>query len=360
MIIWLYDMVLVFSAFLFAVAGTGMAYVLMRRLQVVDVPNARSNHSVPTPRGGGLGIVFACTCFLMVVDAPGALIWGMLALAGLSLWDDFRPLPARTRLAAHAAVVVALLLTTYEGRIFGEALPLWVEMPLLALAWMWFINLFNFMDGSDGLAASEGASISLGLVALGMVLVLPAPIFSASLVVLAATLGFVVWNWHPARVFMGDVGSIPLGFVLGFLLITLAGAGFWGAALILPAVFVADATITLLRRLLNRERIFEAHSTHAYQRAIRGGMRHDTLARNVIGLNLVLIVLAVLSTGDLSVLWQGGYVLVAYLLVFALLVYFVGYRSKAAPANGISEAEVVGEIPAPANALPPAGGETTA
>lgn len=349
MFLWVYDVVLLFSTLVFAAAATGAAYALLRHFNVVDTPNARSNHSVPTPRGGGIGMIFAMLCFLLVVETPGALVWGVLLLAALSFLDDLRPLPAKHRLLGQVVIVGWLLLSTYQGALLDGALPRWVELPLLALAWLWFINLFNFMDGSDGLAGSEAACISVGLLMLGVVYHLPSHAFTYALVSLGAALGFLLWNWQPAKVFMGDVGSIPMGFLLGFMLISLAGAGHVAPALILPAYFVADASLTLLRRALKRERIFEAHSSHAYQRAIRAGMPHEEVARNVIGVNLLLVILAVLTALHEALWWQSMCLLLAYALAFGLIVYFTSTKRRVpAQAAGpdITEAEVVEEIPA--------------
>jgi UDP-N-acetylmuramyl pentapeptide phosphotransferase/UDP-N-acetylglucosamine-1-phosphate transferase len=351
MFIWIYDAILLISAFVFAAIGTGAAYFAMRRLGVVDVPNERSNHATPTPRGGGLGIVFASVCFLMVTDAPGELVWGMILLAALSLWDDFKPLPPQKRLLGQVIIVAWLLTTAFEGHVFNGLIPNWLELPVLVLIWLWFINLFNFMDGSDGLAASEAICICIGLLTVGAVVLLPLHAVSYALITIGAVLGFVIWNWQPAKVFMGDVGSIPLGFLLGFMLLSLAGGGYPAAAVILPAVFIADASVTLLRRLIRRERIFDAHSSHAYQRAIRGGMSHAQVARNVIGTNIVLIVLAVFSTMEPAPLYAFGTIAAAYALAFVLLTYFATYRGKPVDAPKISDAEVIEEIPAPDEAL---------
>lgn len=360
MFIWIYDAILLISSFLFGAVGTGAAYALMRKMNVVDIPNDRSNHAHPTPRGGGLGIVFASVCFLIVVDAPGDMIWGMLALAALSFWDDMRPLEPAKRLLGQLIVVAWILASTFEGQVFGGIVPGWAELPILALLWLWFINLYNFMDGSDGLAASEAICICVGLIAVGTVVVLPAHAVSYALVMIGAVSGFLIWNWQPARIFMGDVGSIPLGFILGFMLLSLAAAGYCAAALILPAVFVADASITLLKRLLKRERIFDAHSSHAYQRAIRRGMPHHQVAENVIGVNIVLIALAVSSTMDNTPQWSLSCVIGAYVLVFLLLTYFASYRNGQRPESGISDAEVIEEIPAPETAALPNGSERMA
>lgn len=321
----LYHVILFGSAFFFGVIGTGLAYAALKHAQVMDVPNARSNHSTPTPRGGGLGIVAAVLMFLWVAGAPALLLLAVAVLTAVSFCDDIRPLPARWRLLVQLVVVAGLLATVYQGRLFPELLPRWLELPLLALAWLWFINLFNFMDGSDGLAAGEGISISAGIVLMATVAVLPGGVAAYALVVLGAVAGFILWNWHPARIFMGDVGSVPLGLLLGYMLITLAGAGYWAAALILPAVFLADATTTLLRRAIKRERIFEAHSTHAYQRAIRGGMAHNQVAGEVLAVNVVLIALAMASAlGDLAM--QFAALALAYGMVFLLLRRFSRYK----------------------------------
>lgn len=323
-----YDSILILSAFFFSFAATGAAYALLRRFQVLDRPNARSNHAIPTPRGGGLGIVFALTVFLLVAQAPYPLLAAFLWLAWLSFTDDLRGVSARIRLLIQTAAVIWVLAREYDGDV-AAWLPQWLELPILAFAWLWFINLFNFMDGSDGLAASEAVAVALGIAAVAGPFGLYHPLVLYDLLIAAAALGFLFWNWHPARVFMGDVGSIPLGFLLGYLLITLAGAGYAVAALILPAVFVLDASVTLLKRLVKRERIFEAHSQHAYQRAIRAGMGHDTLACEVTGINLLLILLAVIST--LGQMWTWGCLIAAYAAAAWLLFHrFYRYKGVAA------------------------------
>ena len=302
--VYFYDVIMVISSFCFAFAGTAMAYVALKKLNVLDVPIERSNHSIPTPRGGGLGIVFALAGFLVVVNAPGIILLSVLALCFISFWDDIKPLTPRFRLGAQALAVVATLWSAYglnpSARVFLDVVPLWVELPLIALGWMWFINLFNFMDGSDGLAAGEAISVSLGIVFMSWTLNMgvDAPLYAV--IIVGSVLGFALWNWHPAKIFMGDAGSIPLGYLLGFTLIEVARSGWWAIALILPAYFVADATLVLVRRGLRGEKLWHAHSEHAYQRAIRGGMQHDEVARWVITLNIGLWVLAALSTLGLT------------------------------------------------------------
>lgn len=322
----IYNSVLLISAFAFSFLATWGAYVLLKRYGVVDVPVERSNHKEPIPRGGGIGIVFSLVCFLLVISAPGSLVTGLLVLAAVSFWDDVKGVAPKWRLLAQVLMVFWVLLTAYQGRIFPEWLPFWLEVPVLAVAYVWFINLFNFMDGADGMASSEAICIALGAFILGVsIYALPVDIMLFGMLIVGSVLGFALWNWHPAKLFMGDVGSVPLGFILGFVLLALAADGFWHAALILPAYFIADATITLLARAVRGEKIFHAHSRHCYQRAIRGGLAHDVVARHVVGLNLVLIVLAVVST--LGSLWALAALCAAYGFSGFLMIYFISRGS---------------------------------
>lgn len=346
---WLYGtykLVILVSAFVVSAIATGIAYAVLKRAKVLDVPNDRSNHTVPTPRGGGLGIVFALAAFLVIVGEPWPLVMAILVLAAVSFIDDIQSQSARVRLLAQTVMVAGMLFTVYPHDVFSW-LPQWAELPLLALAWLWFINLFNFMDGSDGLAASEALAIGAGILLLYLFVPLPFAAKHGALVMVGAVAGFLLWNWPPAKIFMGDVGSVPLGFLLGYLLLEVAGMGYWAAALILPAVFVADASFTLLHRLKNRERVFEAHSTHCYQRAIRRGMSHRRVVRDVLEMNLLLMALASLSTTT-GWPWQIGTLIAAYGAVFWLLYGFARYTTPATDAaSDITEAEVVGEIPPP-------------
>ena len=180
------------------------------------------------------------------------------------------------------------------GPVFQGLLPLWLDRLLAALAWLWFVNLFNFMDGIDGIAGVESASLGVGLALVFLLsgLILPAGL---ALLATAAALGFLLVNWHPARIFLGDVGSVPLGFLLGWLLLLAAAEGAWAAALILPGVYWADATVTLLRRACRGERVWRAHREHFYQRAVQRGLRHDQVARRIALANAGLVLLALVS-----------------------------------------------------------------
>ena len=255
---------------------------LLRRTRwaarLADHPNARSLHAAPTPRVGGIGVVAAVL--------PAALLWAdgalaaafacAFALALLSLADDARGLPIAVRLPAHAlAALVALL------AMGAAALQPWgwpgVAVALLAIVWM--TNLFNFMDGSDGLAGGMAAIgfATLGVAAWGAGQVALALLAAA---LASAAAGFLAHNFPPARVFLGDAGSIPLGFLAGALGVHGVVAGAWPVAVPLLAFspFIVDATATLARRLVRGERVWLAHRSHYYQRLVLAGWSRRRLA----------------------------------------------------------------------------------
>ena len=203
--------------------------------------------------------------------------------------------------------------------------PVAVDRVLTWLAWMWVINLFNFMDGIYGLSGAELVSVGAGVRLLALIGVVGAESAVLAAVLLGAAGGFLVWNWHPARVFLGDVGSQPLGFLLGWLLILLASAGHWPAAVILPAYYFGDATLTLLWRMVRRELVWRAHREHLYQQTVQAGSPHDAVVvRTSIG-NLLLVIWAVASSA-----WSAWAMLPPPVTVIALLAYLqqLGRRQR--------------------------------
>lgn len=303
--------------------ATWLLIKLLRRQAILDHPNERSNHAIPTPRGGGLAVVPIVLVAWTVVAGPtlqdGLLIilGGGWALAVLSWIDDLRSLPAALRLAVQAVIVAsAAYWLASQGLVFQGLLPQWADTVAAAFLWLWFVNLFNFMDGIDGIAGIEAISIGAGLACLGVYLPDSTGQLWLGATLAAATLGFLVFNWPPARIFLGDVGSVPLGFLLGFLLLLLAARGHWAPALILPGYYLADATITITRRLLRGERIWRPHSEHFYQHAVRGGRSHAQVSGAVLAANAALIALAVLSITYALAAVAGAAVVVAALLTW--------------------------------------------
>ena len=273
----------------------------LKRRAILDRPVERSAHRVPVPRGGGLVVVpcvlAAWLALALLGEVPAGTVVIALAaaaLAALSWRDDVRGLPIALRLAAHA-IAVALGLAVVPPTVFQGLLPPLVDRAATALLWLWFLNAYNFMDGIDGITGIETAAIGLGLA----VVAARAPPGDGeillALALAAGALGFLRWNWHPAQIFLGDVGSIPLGYLAGFLLLALAARGLWAPALILPLYYLADAGITMARRAVNGERFWEAHRRHFYQRALASDGDHGAVARIVLAGDILLLVLAGLA-----------------------------------------------------------------
>lgn len=288
-----------------AITGWVRRYALNR--QMIDVPNQRSSHSAPTPRGGGLSIVLVVLAAIAFQTAWGtitldqglALFGGGSVVAGIGWMDDHNGLPPLWRAVAQflaASVVLVAIGVPTELRLGTVSVPLGFLAPLLsALGMVWLTNLFNFMDGIDGFAAGEACLVAM----LGGALLLVGRENGLGLTALAlsaASAGFLIWNWPPARIFMGDVGSGFIGFMLGALAIAGDVAGdvplvLW---LIPLGVFIVDSTATMLRRV-GRERIYEAHRRHAYQRLVRGGLSHRRVTLGAMGGTVGLSSLAALA-----------------------------------------------------------------
>ncbi len=193
--------------------GTGIALVWLRRLVVMDTPSARSNHAVPVPRGGGVAMVAAALLSWGYYGADMHVILAASALAAVSFADDLRGLPVRLRLAAQLAAV-AVTVPSLSVHIFPASVPPVAEWVLIALAWIWFINLTNFMDGIDGITSMQTITVCLGICLVAMAgHAVPVPCIAYASTLAAAVLGFYWFNRHPAPGFMGEVGSITLGFL---------------------------------------------------------------------------------------------------------------------------------------------------
>ncbi|KGX37565.1 MraY family glycosyltransferase [Burkholderia pseudomallei] len=258
------------TAILRALLATGLAWCL-----ATDIPNDRSLHTRPTPRVGGWGIVPVCVVAIVWL-APRMWLIAVAAgaLAALSQLDDRRGLPARIRFAAHLAAVVALIVA------YPVAAPWWL-LAGVGFAMVWLTNLYNFMDGADGLAGGMALFGFGAYAAAGLAGAHPSPdLVTGGAAIAGAALGFLLLNFHPAKLFLGDAGSIPLGFMAGAL-------GYWGWheavwPIWFPAMvfspFIADASVTLLRRLLRGEKFWQAHREHYYQRMVRSGVGHGRTA----------------------------------------------------------------------------------
>jgi UDP-N-acetylmuramyl pentapeptide phosphotransferase/UDP-N-acetylglucosamine-1-phosphate transferase len=250
------------------------------------------------------------------------LMVGTILLGVVGGIDDVKGLPVTPRLVAQLlGVACVVVMAPSDWRILNGVLPLPMERLLLVVAGTWFVNLTNFMDGIDGITLAGFFPLALGAFILSLNGGSSAAGGLLAACFMGALAGFVFFNWHPAQLFLGDVGSLPIGLVGGYLLFDLAAHGAVSAAIILPLYHFADATFTLMRRLVRKERVWEAHRQHAYQRAVDGGWSHTKVSGWVLLLNLAMVLLAWASFGQ-SALMQGVCVAVAFCLVGSLLVLF--------------------------------------
>jgi len=307
-------------------------YALAR--SVIDVPNARSSHTVPTPRGGGVAIVLTFLLAMVGLMPSGieqistllALGGGGALIAVIGFMDDHGHIAARWRLLGHF-VAAAWMLGWLGGlpplTMFGWTLDMgWLGGLLAAVYLVWLLNLYNFMDGIDGIASVEAITACLGaawlywLAGLGGTAVLP-------LLLAAAVAGFLYWNFPPAKIFMGDAGSGFIGIVLGGLSLQAAWVSppmFW-CWLILLGVFIVDATYTLVRRLLRGDKVYEAHRSHAYQFASRVYGKHLPVTVAVAALNVCWLLPIAYCVARLGLDGALGVVL-AYIPLIVLAVRF--------------------------------------
>ena len=290
----------VLIAFAAAASGTRWLIEWLPARQFVATENARTMHQGQVPQGGGIAVLSAAlaTALLLWPWSPWVtlLVPVSIGLAVLSAINDHDEIAAPWRLAAHVVAGI-LLLSLIPGPIyiFGGWLP-WVIDRLVALvAFAWFINLYNFMDGIDGIAGVETITIALGYVLVMSAAGPSGPLTGLALAIAGAAAGFLVWNWHKARIFLGDVGSIPLGFLCGALLLQMAASQSLAAALILPLYYLADATLTLARRYVRGDKVWQAHREHAYQRAARAVGSHSAVVIRISACNMVLVASALLA-----------------------------------------------------------------
>ena len=287
-------------------SGTARFRVWAEKRQIVDMPNERSSHTRPTPRGGGLVIVsvtLLCGFLLAVVSLPGGswitcvpYLGGSLLVAIVSWLDDVRTLPSWLRLGAH--LLAACIAVAGLGYWKEVSLPLVGTVSLggwgAVVTVFWIVgltNAYNFMDGTDGIAGAQAVVASLGWAVLGWIGGIPM-VGGLGLALAGSSLGFLIHNWPPARIFMGDVGSAFLGYTLAVFPVMYgffdeAGSGIWAVALLLVWPFVFDTLFTFARRLRKGENVFAAHRSHLYQRMTTAHSGHARVALLYSGLALI-------------------------------------------------------------------------
>lgn len=323
------------TAFVATMILTGVIRQAALQRQIMDIPNSRSSHSVPTPRGGGLAIVAVLLVMFVVMpmfypdlEFYAWLIVGACApVALIGLWDDFHHVAARWRLLIH--FVSLSFAVIYLGKmpaisLFGYSYePGFLVAAAAVLSMVWLLNLFNFMDGIDGIAAMEVITAGIAIALLSWIVKSDSLYWILPLVMAFSAAGFMIWNFPPAKIFMGDVGSGFIGALLGVLAISASWVDqslLW-AWIILLGVFVVDATVTLLRRLLRGDKVYQAHRSHAYQYASRLYGSHLPVTIAVGAINL-LFLLPIASLVAFQKLDGAVGVIVAYLPLILLALYF--------------------------------------
>jgi UDP-N-acetylmuramyl pentapeptide phosphotransferase/UDP-N-acetylglucosamine-1-phosphate transferase len=291
-------------AALLSAAVTGAIRPLMLR-HALARPNARSSHRIPTPQGAGIAVIVATLIAAIAVVAlagtspmkiPAIVFGATLFIAAVGLADDVHSIPVLPRLLLQAAAVAAIVFTAPESLRIVDTLPLWIERGLVLLAGLWFVNLVNFMDGLDLMTAAEAVPISAAIALLGWLGEVPATTTIVAAALCGALLGFTPFNRPVAKIFLGDVGSLPIGLLLGWCLLQLAWHQQLAACVLLPLYYLTDATVTLGRRMARREPFWAAHRSHYYQRATDNGFTVWQVVSEVFALNVVLAALAIAST----------------------------------------------------------------
>ena len=319
------------GALIIAAALSAVLILLLRPLlqrYVLVRPNARSSHRVPTPQGGGVAVIAATvivtiTATALLIGTSAEVLTVLAAAVFIAVMggvDDFRPLPVLTRLVLQALAVAAVIAVMPADIRVVPLLPAWTERLCLFLGVIWLVNLVNFMDGIDWMTAAEVVPLTPAVVALAQLGAVPPPATILALALLGATLGFAPFNKPVAKLFLGDVGSLPIGLLIGWLLLQLARNGAPAAALLLPLYYVADASVTLIRRILAGEPFWQAHRSHFYQRACDMGFSVTEIVTRVFVTNLALAGLALITVAKpdamvIALSLTTGAALVAWLLV---------------------------------------------
>jgi UDP-N-acetylmuramyl pentapeptide phosphotransferase/UDP-N-acetylglucosamine-1-phosphate transferase len=312
-----------------ALGVTRFLIPILRGNGLLDIPNQRSSHAIPIPRGGGIGIIFGIlfgSLVLFALGVPvtsGGFLIAAAIIAGVGLLDDRTGrVPVLVRLACQA--VAAAIVVGESGQITKLPLPEPLDFGLggfsVPLTVIWIVgvtNIYNFLDGIDGFAGLQGVIAGFGL----FVLAGSTPLGALGLAIAGGCGGFLVHNWHPARVFMGDAGSCTLGFLIAAAPLQLS-EGARSQAVFAVALclwfFLSDGVFTIVRRLLKREKIWSAHRSHVYQRLVISGLRHDQVALRVLGTGSVLAAIVVLSI-------RAGHPMSSWLALVLAVVCFVMY-----------------------------------
>jgi UDP-N-acetylmuramyl pentapeptide phosphotransferase/UDP-N-acetylglucosamine-1-phosphate transferase len=303
-------------------------------------PTEESFHREPTPQGGGIAVIAATIATsLLAPKLPAfhgldiaqfeAVFMAVLVIAALGIFDDCRPLPVLPRLIVQTLTLSGLVYTLPPHWAVLAPLPLWFERPFMVLAGVWFLNLMNFMDGIDWMIVAEVVPLATAMVAIGIMGVLPPDGIVLALALAGAILAFACFNRPAAKLLLGDAGSLPIGLILGWLLLLIAAKGHLLPAILMPLYYLVDATFTLLRRAAGRDYIFRSHRTHFYQLAVTRGYSVIEVVCRVFLTNLCLCGLSIFVIITPSRSAHVAAVFIAAGLIGWLLFTFERGKSKA-------------------------------
>ena len=298
--------------------------------KTIDVPNERSSHSRPTPKGAGLGIIATLLIvyytFFPLTDFY--FIGSVLVLTILSFINDNKQLSIIIRLIIQMtlAIIVLHLWPPLQHTVFlSNIVPVWLENIIIILLIIWLINLFNFMDGIDGISGTQCVIIGVGA---GLALFFSHGQYKLEQLIAGfmagSSLAFLFWNWSPAKVFLGDAGSIPLGFINAILILLLCKSGLWYVAIIINNYYIFDASITLLRRIQKKQKPWKAHKEHFYQKAVQNGYSHSKVCKIIAAHGILLICISCLTT------LKPNLIIISFSIVISSLstIYLLYYLNK--------------------------------
>jgi UDP-N-acetylmuramyl pentapeptide phosphotransferase/UDP-N-acetylglucosamine-1-phosphate transferase len=275
---------------------------------IVDKPDDRRAHTRVTPRGGGLFIVIIFTISFIsfeysvnnILKNSVTLIPIFLSIATISFLDDLKPINVFVRLIIHLCCTgLSVFLFLWPAPLFQQILPLNIDFIITVILFTAFLNIYNFLDGIDGMTATESIHLSITILILCIleydIIINVDMIMIAALILLSCSISFLIFNWHPASIFLGDVGSISLGFLLGLCLLLISASSIYLfiSSIIASLYYIADGGLTILLRLVNKEKIWEPHLQHFFQKAVKNGMKPQQIIKRVITCNFLLMLLAI-------------------------------------------------------------------
>ena len=317
-------------SFIVSLVTIKASIILLKKTRTIDIPNERSSHSIPTPKGAGLGII-ATLLIVYYTFFPLTDFWfigSIVILAVLSFINDNKQISIIIRLILQMVLTIIILNLwppLQQTMLLSNIIPFWLGNIIIILIVIWLINLFNFMDGIDGISGTQCIIIGVGV---GVSIMFSQEEYKLEQLfagfMAGSCLAFLVWNWSPAKVFLGDAGSIPLGFINAILILLLCKNGLWYVAIIINNYYFFDASITLLRRIRMKQKPWKAHKEHFYQKAIQNGYSHSEVCKIIAIHGIVLICLSSLAS------LKPNLIIISFSLVISSLstIYLLYYLNK--------------------------------